>query len=121
MNKRVALAGGGTLIALSIILVAFGAPASDILRYLKIAITVVFASLGTTLQIYAAWPRRRHRYFTDEVWTGQREEVVKPKETLKPKAKPKVKPKSVASSRQGRQAPSTPSIPLADHNDLTTN
>jgi hypothetical protein len=121
MNKRVALAGGGVLIAVSIILLAFGAPASDTLRYLKIIITVVFVSLGTALQIYATWPRRRHRYFTDDVWTVQREEVVQPKEALKPKAKPKAKPKSAASNRQVRQAPSTPSTPLADRNDLTAN
>jgi hypothetical protein len=121
MSKRVALAGGGALIAISIILLAFGAPASDTLRDLKIIITIVFVSLGTALQIYATWPRRRHRYFTDDVWTAQREEVVQPKEVLKPKAKPKVKPKSAASNRQGRQAPSTPSIPRADHNDLTAN
>lgn len=121
MNKRVALVGGGALIAISVVLLAFGAPASDTLRDLKIIITIVFVSLGTALQIYATWPRRRHRYFTDDVWTGQREEVVQPKEVLEPKAKPKVKPKSAASNRQGRQAPSTPSIPRADHNDLTAN
>jgi hypothetical protein len=116
MNKRVALASGGALIAISILLLTFGTPANNALRDFKIIITVAFVLGGTALQIYGTWPRRRHRYFTDDVWTVQHEEVVQPK------AKPKVKPKSVASRRRGRQAASPPSIPLADHNnDLTAN
>jgi hypothetical protein len=118
MNKRVALVGGGAFIAISILLLAFGTPASDTLRELKTITIAVFVLLGTTLQIYAAWPRRRHRYFTDDVWTGWREEVAKPKAEV---AKPKGKPKSIASSRRGRRAPDAHPIPLADHKDLTAN
>ena len=114
MKKRVALATGVVLTAASIILTAFGAmPTSNLLEP-KIIIIVAFVLLGTIMQLYGAWPRRRSRYFTNAVWM-ERPSLWRPTTD-----EPKAKPKSVPPNQRRRKAPSARPLPSADGNDAPT-
>ncbi|HLH13130.1 MAG TPA: hypothetical protein VKV77_14795 [Methylovirgula sp.] len=71
MKKRVALALGGAFIAASIILAALGPPTGAV-GALRFLVVVSFAICGPAMQVYALWPRRRQKYFMDEVLIGNR-------------------------------------------------
>jgi hypothetical protein len=108
MRKRVAMAIGVALTAVSIILTAFGAtPASDMVREPKIMVIVAFVFLGTVMQVYGAWPRRRSRYFTDEIL----------EDGPSPWRPATSEPKAAPSSRRRRQPASVHSPQLADSNE----
>jgi uncharacterized membrane protein YfcA len=111
MKKRVALATGIVLIAASIILTAFGAMPTSSAPDPKIIIIVAFVLLGTVMQIYGAWPRRRSRYFTDAVWAER------PSPWRPATDEPKAEPKTIPSNQRRRKSANAHPLPAAEGND----
>lgn len=111
MKKRVALATGAVLIAAGIILTAFGAMPTGSVLEPKIIIIVAFVLLGTIMQLYGAWPRRRSRYFTNAVW-AERPSLGRPTTD-----EPKAKPKSIPSNQRRRKPANAHPLPSAGGND----